>query len=311
MLQITTYLASSCPLHCPTMPWFACRYALGSFVFGWLADKHGRRVALLASSTSTAWATLLCAASSSYGWYIAGKILQGVCASGLPIAAYVLATESVGPQYRGRAGTFSQLIYHLGEWFLAPTAYALQDWRLLYVATAACCVLTAGLAVLVPESPRWQLLHGRHAEAVRTLTWLAHMNGRQLPQDVADQLLLALQVQDSLQDRDDKPALLTAAAEAAAGEGSEAAGAVTAGSGSVHDAGGLVGAELLVQDEEDAALLCQVQKVPVVKGIKDDIHLLPPQQACSAGPRHHGDSVFMIFTDPLLAKLFWVSYSCM
>ena len=80
-------------------------------------------------------------------------------------------------------------MYHLGEWLLPLLAVVLQDWRLLYASIAACSLATAGLAVWLPESPRWQLLHGHEKQAVKTLRWLARLNGRSLPDSIAQQLV--------------------------------------------------------------------------------------------------------------------------
>jgi hypothetical protein len=197
-------------------------------------------------------------------------------------------------------------------------AFILQDWRQLYVAVAACCVLTAILAVFVPESPRWQLLHGRRAPAVLTLTWMARLNGRQLPAEVAEQLMQGgLQEQGSAQlEEEDKLCLLT-----------EAAAAATTADGKECTQG--VADEVLQQDGEGAALLCRVQRLPPApKALqaggaaqqapqahqqdhqqqKPDLQYQQQQVgSCVTGCRHKDDSVWMVFTDPLLARLFWVS----
>lgn len=287
-----------------------CRYAIGSSLFGWMADTHGRKAALLASSVATAGVTLLCAASTDLAWYLNGRFLQGLTCSGLPITAYVLATESVGPAYRGRAGTASQLVYHVGEWALPLTALLLQDWRLLYVAVAACCVLTAALGLLVPESPRWQLLHGRQAAAARTLSWLAHLNGRQLTPEAAEQLVGGLCTQQEQTAADGQPAAVKDSKQAATATGRTAADSKQDRADDTQ----------LQQDcSEAAALLCSAHSLqPHKAALQPDRcahlqqHLQQQQQQhrqrlCHAQDAHQADSVWMIFTDPLLAKMFWVS----
>jgi Flp pilus assembly protein TadB len=73
-------------------------------------------------------------------------------------------------------------VYHAGEWLLPLLAFWLQDWRLLNLAIAAICCITGALLLPIPESPRWLLLKGRQQEARRALSWLAQLNGRQLPE---------------------------------------------------------------------------------------------------------------------------------
>jgi hypothetical protein len=73
-------------------------------------------------------------------------------------------------------------VYHAGEWLLPLLAFWLQDWRLLNLAIAAICCITGALVLPIPESPRWLLLKGRQHEARSALSWLARLNGRQLPE---------------------------------------------------------------------------------------------------------------------------------
>lgn len=316
------------------------RYAVGASVFGWMADTHGRKTALVASCVSTAAVTLVCAAATSYSWYLAGRFLQGVCVSGLPIAAYVLSTESVGPAYRGRAGTASQLIYHFGEWVLPLMALALQDWRLLYAAIAACCLVTALLAMLVPESPRWQLLHGRNTQAgVRTLQWMARLNGRQLPESLAQQLLAESGAGPggSQGQQGEAAAAAAASAQADANDGSSRSKATAAaglsgqqqGEEDCHSGGGQQQQD---QDQDDdcvalLAIAADQARQPKEVGqqqqqhaevLSEDVQERRQEDLSSsssggvgAGAGSHAphkpDSVWLVFSDPLLARLFWVS----
>jgi hypothetical protein len=73
-------------------------------------------------------------------------------------------------------------VYHAGEWLLPLLAFWLQDWRSLNLAIAAICCITGALLLPLTESPRWLLLKGRQQEARRALSWLAQLNGRQLPE---------------------------------------------------------------------------------------------------------------------------------
>eukprot|EP00775_Hariotina_reticulata_P001687 gene1687-2031_t len=156
-------------------------YLVGSSLFGWLADRFGRKTCLVLSNLTSAASAVLCASSQSYWLHVVWRTLLGFCCTGLPVASYVLSTESVGSSVRGRAGSYSQMIYHVGEFLLPAMAFLLKDWRLMYVAVAVCCCLSALLVLPLPESPRWLLLHGRWQKAEAALDWLAVLNGRQLP----------------------------------------------------------------------------------------------------------------------------------
>lgn len=95
-------LSDNC--HLPDIAGFAtvCRFWVGSSMFGWLADKYGRKRCLLLSNAASCATAVLCASSSSYTWYVVSRTALGFCCPGLPVASYVLSTEAVGPQYRGR-----------------------------------------------------------------------------------------------------------------------------------------------------------------------------------------------------------------
>lgn len=164
---------------------FFVGYWVGSYLFGWISDAHGRKQCLLISNWCTAMASTSCAFCISYRWYCLARCLIGFSAAGLPVASYILATESVGPSWRGRAGLISQLFYHLGEWMLPVIAWVLLDWRMLMLATAAMCVVTGALAMLIPESPRWLLVKGQQHQAYTVLRWLAHHNGKEFDECIS------------------------------------------------------------------------------------------------------------------------------
>jgi hypothetical protein len=77
----------------------------------WLSDAHGRRACLIASNIATGVCCLLCAAApAGYFWaFVAARAATGLAAAGLPIGAYLLATEPVGPARRGAAGLINQV----------------------------------------------------------------------------------------------------------------------------------------------------------------------------------------------------------
>ncbi|KAG2430141.1 hypothetical protein HXX76_010240 [Chlamydomonas incerta] len=106
------------------------------------------------------------------------RCLSGVACAGQALGAYVLATELVGPAWRGTAGMLTQTFYIFGEFLLVGLSLALPAWRHLTLATALGCGLVAALVPLVPESPRWLLLHGRHRQAHAALMWMARLNRR-------------------------------------------------------------------------------------------------------------------------------------
>jgi MFS family permease len=153
-------------------------FMAASPAWGSLADCAGRRAAALASGWAAAAASLLTAVAPTLPLLLVSRFLLGVGVAGLPVSAYPLSVESVGPRARGKAGILSQAVYHIGEWLLPLCAFLLDDWRHLCLAVAAASALTTLLLHSVPESPRWLMVRGREAEARSVLDALARGNGK-------------------------------------------------------------------------------------------------------------------------------------
>jgi hypothetical protein len=166
------------------------------------------------------------------------------------------------------------MVYHAGEWLLPLLAFWLQDWRLLNLAIAAICCITGLLLLPFPESPRWLLLKGQQQEARRALTWLAALNGRQLPD--------GLDITHSVE--------LTAAADVADDDASEN----SAGSRSLQQRD----TDVTVLGDGSAVQTCRVETTvaPLVTQsncIDIDSDTLPPLDSdCTALLPSHDSSAF-------------------
>ncbi|MEF3114192.1 MFS transporter [Streptomyces chrestomyceticus] len=132
---------------------FSFAYALGFLVFGPLSDRVGRRPVLTIGALATAVTTALTAAAPDFGWFLAGRVLQGFAAATFAPAALAYVTERAPAARRpvalsllttgllgaGIAGqVFGQLMAEHADWRAAfwPAAigYAMAAailWRLL------------------------------------------------------------------------------------------------------------------------------------------------------------------------------------
>lgn len=76
---------------------------------GSLADSRGRKLVLFAC---TAWGALWTLAGGlappNYALYFVFRLLTGIGAAGQALTTYILATESIGPGWRGLAGVATQ-----------------------------------------------------------------------------------------------------------------------------------------------------------------------------------------------------------
>jgi MFS transporter, SHS family, lactate transporter len=137
----------------------ACR-PIGALLFGWLADRYGRRTPLMVDIAFYSVVELLTAFSPNFTVFLVLRALYGVAMGGEWGLGAAMAMESLPPKRRGFFSGFLQEGYMVG-YLIAALAYFLVfnythwDWRGLFVIG----VLPAGLIFFirssVPESPVW------------------------------------------------------------------------------------------------------------------------------------------------------------
>jgi MFS family permease len=156
---------------------FGVGILIGEYLIGILADRAGRRTALLVSSFAVAlplWPTAL---TDNFGLLLLFFGLSSIGMGGVLSTNVVYMGEIVPPADRGRVMLASQILAvlvfgilgNVPGIFWVPLHY---DW-FIYLFTAVPLVVLVPLALWgMPESPRWLEAHGRHAEADRIMTVL-------------------------------------------------------------------------------------------------------------------------------------------
>jgi putative MFS transporter len=76
---------------------------VGSFMWGWLADVHGRRVSILLSTILFV-STAICGAMPAFAWNLVMCFLMGISAGGMLPVIYTLLAEVMPPQLGAGAG---------------------------------------------------------------------------------------------------------------------------------------------------------------------------------------------------------------
>ncbi|MBF8185585.1 MFS transporter [Nonomuraea sp. K274] len=140
---------------------------LGSFLWGWLGDRIGRRAAILLAGVMFV-TTAICGAMPSFGWNLAMCAMMGIAAGGMLPITFSLLAETIPGRHRGWVmvliGGNLALAYVLTSWLsseLIPTF----SWRALWLLGLPTGVLLIMLNRWIPESPRFLLTHGRDDEA--------------------------------------------------------------------------------------------------------------------------------------------------
>lgn len=170
---------------------------VGTFGFGWLPDRYGRRAvftfSLLWYSIGSAIMAFQTTPESVILWRFITGI--GVGIEIVTIDSYV--TEIVPQHMRGRAMAFNQMVMFtaapvaaiLSYWLVPTTVFGIEGWRCVVLVGSIGAVLVWVIRRAVPESPRWLAAHGREdrAEAIvaRMEETAVRQLGRPLPAPAA------------------------------------------------------------------------------------------------------------------------------
>ncbi|MGO9328729.1 MAG: MFS transporter [Steroidobacteraceae bacterium] len=146
--------------------------AVGSFVWGALADLYGRRASILLSSVMFV-GTSICGAMPSLWWNVAMCFLMGAAAGGMLPIAYALLAEMMPTKSRGWSLVLVGGIGTIGGYFAASELSALLQpffgWRIMWYLNLPTGLLLISLSPLIPESARFLQHVGRLDEARATL----------------------------------------------------------------------------------------------------------------------------------------------
>ena len=145
---------------------------VGSLFWGWLADIHGRRAAIVISTILFV-STSICGAMPTFGWNIAMCFLMGSSAGGMLPVVYTLLAEVLPPRHRGWLLVGIGGVGLVGGYLAASvTAHLLEPafgWRVLWLQGFPTGVLLLSLSRFIPESPQFLAANGLEPD-LRELT---------------------------------------------------------------------------------------------------------------------------------------------
>ena len=115
---------------------------IGSYLFGEMSDRFGRKPTFFLSIVLQIIFGLLAGFAPEYYSFVAARLVIGMTCSGVFLVSYVLAMESVGTKYRVIAGTLCQYYYTFGFFLMALMAYFLNhNWKLLQISFTVPCII--------------------------------------------------------------------------------------------------------------------------------------------------------------------------
>ena len=132
---------------------------VGAALFGWMADRYGRRTPLMLDVMLYSVVEVLSGLAPSYGSFLVLRALYGVGMGGEWGVGASLAMEAVAPKWRGFFSGLLQEGYAVG-YLLAAAAYffvyPVFGWRAMFFIGGAPALLTLYIRAKVPESEAWQ-----------------------------------------------------------------------------------------------------------------------------------------------------------
>jgi len=142
--------------------------ALGSVMWGLMADTLGRRAAILISSLLFV-GTAICGSMPAFEWNLFMCFLMGASAGGLLPIAFTLMAETVPSRHRGWLLVLLGGIGTTGGYLAASGCAAWLEpdfgWRILWFLNLPTGLLLIALNRYLPESPRFLMHTGRNQEA--------------------------------------------------------------------------------------------------------------------------------------------------
>jgi putative MFS transporter len=148
---------------------------VGSWVWGWIADRWGRRAVFASTVLMFSLFTGVAGLSASIGFLIGARFLTGLGLGGMVPIDGALVAEFAPARIRGRVSAVLPLCWPIGIFAAAGISLAVVPtigWRWLFVIGVIPALLAFVIRRKVPESPRWLAAHGRSEAARESLRYV-------------------------------------------------------------------------------------------------------------------------------------------
>ncbi|XP_040837801.1 solute carrier family 22 member 6 isoform X2 [Ochotona curzoniae] len=152
---------------------------IGAMVFGYLADRLGRRKVLILNYLQTAVSGTCAAFSPNFAVYCAFRFLSGMALAGIALNCMTLNVEWMPIHTRAYVGTLTGYVYSIGQFLLAGVAYAVPHWRYLQLLVSVPFFVFFIYSWFFIESARWYSTSGRLDLTLKALQKVARINKKQ------------------------------------------------------------------------------------------------------------------------------------
>jgi MFS transporter, putative metabolite:H+ symporter len=157
----------------------------GSLLWGWAADKIGRRWAMIGTVLNTSIATGAMALTPEHAWIylVICRLFVGFGVTGMYSVDITIVQEFVPAARRGWLTGLTTTMLPAGSLLgalLAAYATPYIGWRGLFAVGLLPAFLTLYIRAWVPESPYWLMRMGRFEDARRSLAWALQLDPREI-----------------------------------------------------------------------------------------------------------------------------------
>ena len=152
--------------------WVTLGALVGALVAGGLADRFGRQKAMMVGAVLFAVGALGQSLAPGTGILVISRFVIGFGVGVASLAGPLYAAEMAPASVRGRYVSSYQLAITIGILLAYISDAALSSsgrWRVMLGLSIVPGVLLLLVALVMPDTPRWYLRHGRRAEAKATL----------------------------------------------------------------------------------------------------------------------------------------------
>ncbi|WP_158895731.1 MFS transporter [Amycolatopsis anabasis] len=142
----------------------------GAVLGGRASDRWGRKPVLIAAAVGYSLCSLLTGLAPNFAMLVAGRLLTGMGLQAMTGVLLVVVSEMFPSHLRGR---YQSVLLAIGisgvpvsafvAWLVIPTGA--EAWRWVYVIGSLGIVGVFFAVRFMPESPRWQAMHGRGERA--------------------------------------------------------------------------------------------------------------------------------------------------
>jgi SHS family lactate transporter-like MFS transporter len=142
-----------------TVSWTLLMRPVGALIFGFLADRYGRRKLLIINVVFFSVVELFCGFSSTFAVFLFLRILYGIGMGGEWGVGASLAMEAIPVRWRGVLSGILQNGYAVGYLLAALVyrfAYPVWGWRAMFWLGGLPALLAFYISIKVPESEAWE-----------------------------------------------------------------------------------------------------------------------------------------------------------